>query len=614
MSDKKIRLKEQKQDGTYDYLFPATKSDIVDVKGKTLDDVLAETENKIIENNENFTAQLGSMVRNIKQYPRLVGELDDTNRIKRAITDTLEGETLFFPMETSPYLVSDTIEITKQINWVAVGDFAYIGLKDRTVFRFQRLAKKRIQFNRILDGGSISSTYEGFHGWENTNYIGLELVNLKQCRIDVMGVYNFTVGLKTKATSLGDGGYWFNYHYIEELMNNRIQHEFNTDGSSGWQNANYFYNTSYGYQGSTSPFNKAIANRYSILQTVTNGNTYGGNSNFFYNQKFETHGGFGGTMTQIYLVKATQFEFLDYRLETTGKEANEKEAVFDLAMTNSDIVTSHSHSNANIFDGLNPMKIDFINTENIRVSYSEIAKNLNVEFFTLFRENDLQTKYRKANSTWHLLRGYTFRTLQTETLTGEAPNFYRTNDSLLDSGVSIAGSSPLGLYLKDFQIGDEIVVDTIAVSNVQPNIFIKVFDKNEMLMNDGKDGTKNALGYYGYWRDDNKAIYPHASRGQVRFTINSENVGTVLILISGDINGMNIQSNRRGVVFNYSHQPNVWKRNTFHNNVKPNTNLNGYFLPNEVVMNTTIGTGLDIGWQLRYEADLWSWVSLGTQV
>lgn len=58
MADKKIRLKEQNEDGTYDYLYPASKSEIVDVKGKTLDTVLAETAEKITENNENFTAQL----------------------------------------------------------------------------------------------------------------------------------------------------------------------------------------------------------------------------------------------------------------------------------------------------------------------------------------------------------------------------------------------------------------------------------------------------------------------------------------------------------------------------------------------------------------------------
>lgn len=62
MADKKIRLKQQKQDGTYDYLFPATKSSIVDVNGKTLDVVLAETDEKIVENEgkitENFTEQL----------------------------------------------------------------------------------------------------------------------------------------------------------------------------------------------------------------------------------------------------------------------------------------------------------------------------------------------------------------------------------------------------------------------------------------------------------------------------------------------------------------------------------------------------------------------------
>ena len=89
MADKKIRLKKQKQDGTYDYLFPATKSSIVDVNGKTLDVVLAETDGK-------FTAQLAKTENDLEQRQinvlsrGLVGDgvSDDTVALKQSSAES----------------------------------------------------------------------------------------------------------------------------------------------------------------------------------------------------------------------------------------------------------------------------------------------------------------------------------------------------------------------------------------------------------------------------------------------------------------------------------------------------------------------------------------------
>lgn len=192
-------------------------------------------------------AQLAQTVENvsgmwvdISGFPRLAGEVDDTGRLRRAVSEIPLGQKLFLPKMTVPYIISDTVTVARAIDFECRGDIEYSGPRDRTALVFRALEGRSILIRGIYDAASYPAYSTGYHGWENDDYVGLQLENLKQCRIDIFMVANFSTGIKVRCAN--GGGHWFNHHYFENIRNCRVCLELNSDGKSAagepsWMNA-----------------------------------------------------------------------------------------------------------------------------------------------------------------------------------------------------------------------------------------------------------------------------------------------------------------------------------------------------------------------------------------
>jgi hypothetical protein len=571
-------------------------------------------EKKLMKDVEDVVSKQNLTVVNITQFPRLVGEVDDTARIRRAIASINVGETLLLPNVTEWYTISDTIVVDKNINVLIEGKISYAGSRDKTALKFSGLSKCTIKLNQLYDVNSVKDSYVGFHGWADNKYTGVELENLKHCYVHLEEVRNFTTGVRCKASS--GKGFWFNEITIDELANNKIQLDLNSDGENSWMNSNYFYATSFTYSGSGLSFMSGNFERYAILQTLTNGNKYGGNSNYFFRQKFETHGTFGGSFTQIKILKATDWVFSDYRVELLG--TNTKFAVIDLAENDSTIQTKAAHTNGVLFYPsfiFGDHTIEFVNTGNIKVAYSEVARvagvNSNKEY-QLLGEEGFRRRYRWYAANHHTIEGVLRKPLQSTTYNDETNFDYSSVNLSLDNGVDVRASYPIVFYVSNVKKGDEISIQALSADGSTPNFSYKMFDKTNTFCADGLINGNRAIAHYGSWNTANNLWKPYAPRIFDKFTVNSDDVGTVVVLVYGYLNGVKLFSTNPNNVVKKTVNPTVYKHDGIYVHLTPTRTLDGNFMPEEIVYNKNNAAGQHIGWKLVNNAGTLSWQSLGT--
>lgn len=539
----------------------------------------------------------------IKMFPRLALEIDDTNRIKRAIESCKENDTLVLNNQNEFYSISDTIIVNKNINFIAEGNIAYNGSKDKQAFIFDSLIQCKIQFKKLYDYGSINDKSKGFHGWNNNNYIGIELNNLKQCNVNIDEVCNFTVGVKCKASS--GKGFWFNNLTIQTLLNNKAQLELNGDGANSWLNANYFYDTSFNYNGSD--FINSTIDKYSILQTLTNGCIYNSNSNIFKNYKFECNVTHGGVWTQIKLVNATNWYF-EFRYEIN---ANTKFAVIDLTLTKSDIVTKQAHTNGIVFKSTSTIgnlpTIEFVNCSSIKCPHSEIATFNTIDKQLLISESDLNKKYRWVANAHHIIKNLMHKPLASVDLNEELRRDYSSSDRKIPNGVNVTPSYPIVFYVSNLKLGDEITIETLSSDGLNSiNYYYKPFDSSNVLIDNGvKDGVI-VLGTSATWRTSNKCFSPPTTRNKDTISINHSDLKTLALMFAGNINTIKIYSTNNQNTIRKSMNDLVNDIDGYIYDTKPTKMNDGYFMPKDIVYNSQKSG--DIGWILENG----TWVSIGT--
>lgn len=584
---------------------------LIDESLHTEMDILEEETNKKLND---FNAQLAQTMRNIQEFPRLEGETDDTGRFKRLIEATPEGNTAFVPYQDDWYIISDTIAINKRISFVSKGKIGYKGLRDRSAFLLgatKQLIGLVFDIYKLADGNNASDDYEtnygGYHGWENDNYIGVEAINLKWATINIFEVRNFSTGVRFSAQA-GDG-YWFNKHNILNLTNNRVHMEINSDGGGAipsWFNANYFNETSFGYGTSHKPFMDDQRMKYGILQTLTNGNRYGGNSNIFTNMKFETHGSFPYGYTQIKTVKSSGWRFDSYREELLG--TNNTLIDVDLTVVEDGVITINAHSNDIIMNPLTHKtgKIKFSNTQKVNGSLSTIARFVvPPKNIVLLEENNLLSKARKYDGNYLGLEGYHFTTRATNSWTEVTDRSYGGNRN--KECVSLTGTYPLVLFLENLKKGDEITVYANGGGNLS-SVALELYDKSKLPLASEYIGNEKALAAYGYYNPSSKQFTFHNISEEYKFTINSEFLGYIKILVSGNVNNIRVESTSKDMKLLKFVDERI--ADSHYSNTKPLNAINGGFKVGETVLNTNKTAGQPIGW---YLSSALVWEPFGTQ-
>lgn len=487
------------------------------------------------------------------------GITDDTQAFKDAIAHiinqrTILGEklsqdtkyTLFAP--AGWYKVTDTIEIDRLPMDVKFdGNIVYAGERTKPVVKIISTKRCNYKFNVLADINSYNSPnmYAGWHGWETEEYKGIETINLQHCNFDIERIVNFTVGFEAHATN-GDG-WWFNNTTIKDIANCKVGLHIRSTGINSWINANYFYDSSIGRSGSGQPFTTSEIEKYDVKQTIDDGNEYGGNSNTFYNFKFEHHGTTNATC--IYIVKAAAWTFKNTRCELSG---NEKFAVIDCINTNLDSV-SGAHSRRIVFEDFlfdQNVKIYFINTENIKVPLEDIARigRYNNKYLIYNDFNFNKNALNVVKGTHCVTKNYLFNDIYYSSVLNSAliKSTYKPITINNDESIYFDGYYAIGLILDNFKFGDEIVLEGTTPTTV---FNLKFFDKNGNFISYNHN-NKNVIGSYGSYTSDTKIFRQHEVSNIMRFSINSDDLGYILVRVSNKLKGFKILSSNPSVNVN----------------------------------------------------------------
>lgn len=555
--------------------------------------------------NEDVTSQLKQTINNLASYPRLAIENDDTGRFNRLIEGTMEGETAFIPYQDEWYSINDTIVIDKRINFISKGKIGYHGHRNKTAIRLDSITGIYFELYMIADGNNASNdnnvNYGGYHGWDNINYVGVEAINLKWCTLKIYEIRNFTTGFKASADN--GSGYWFNKHHILNTLNNLRHIEINSNSSGSWLNGNYFYETSMGYGSSHAPFINDNRMKYGILQTLTNGNEYGGNSNIFYNFKFETNINMPYGFTQIKTVLANGWRFDNYRQELNGNNLHLLE--MNLSHVKKDIVTSGAHSN---LVTLNPFsvigskgRILFTNTEKINSNYPHIASfdGWEGELKTLIELSNLNKNARKVNQNNLILSNNVFTNLNNENVHHE--NISNYGGVIENDYIRIQENTPLLLYIENVNKGDTFYVEANNPINENMSFGIEIFDINNEKIKGMENNGEKQLGYYGRYNDNYMRINPYSSNNYQTFTVNSDDVKTIRLNIAGVLNNITVKTDSENAIVKKTQNEN--KKNNFFFNSKPVSTMEGGF----EVGDTVYSTEENIGWSLDNNNGLLEW-------
>lgn len=556
------------------------------------------------------TAQLAQTWLNLESFPIIPPEADDTGRFKRLIAATQVGEIAFVPYKVDWYTISDQIRIDKNIHFISKGKIGYTGTRDKAVFVLDYLRNSYFELNELADGNNASNDYNihyaGYHGWVNDNYVGVQGINLKWCTLKAYDIRNFSTGVRLTATN-GDG-YWFNKHYFMNLSNNRIQMDINSDGLNSWNNANYYYDTSFHYGTSHKPFLDDARMKYGVYQTLTNGNRYGGNSNIFTDFKFEAHGTFPNGFTQIYTRKAAGWVFNDYRKELTG--VNMPLIVMDLKEVDETAITAYSHSNDVILNPLlkNNEPIIFINTEKIRTDYRTIARSLqNPPMYTLLNEDNLIEKARKFDDNYLGLKGFRFAERGKGIWSNTIARAYGA--SLNQNTVNVTGTYPIALHLENLKKGDFINIK-VTGNGVPASAAMELYDKNKTILSDLSINGERVIGNYGVFKPDIKQLSSHGIESEYNYSVNSDSLGGIRILLTGNINHIEIKTTSKEMILSKTATP--IKPESLYSNAKPANTFNGGFTTGEIVYNESTLSGQAIGWTLENVSGSLVWNSFGT--
>lgn len=552
---------------------------------------------RLDKEHQEVTAQLAHTWKSLESFPRLSTENDDTGRIKRLIEATNVGETAFIPYQEEWYDISDTIVIDKRINVIIKGKIGYSGVRDRSAIKLDRLNGMYFELYRIAD-----DNIDGYHGWENINYVGVEGVNLKWCTIKIYEIRNFTTGFKGSAD--GGSGYWFNKHYLLNGRDNLRHIEINSNGAGSWFNANYFYETSVNYNLSNTNILNDNRMKYGILQTLTNGNEYGGNSNIFYDFKFETNQDVPHGFTQIKTVLARNWCFENYRQELNGANIDLLEV--DLSHVDEDVITSGAHSRgitlkpfSTVGDSKN---IKFTNTDKARTHYPAIASFDNWEdnLHTKLVLNNLQKQARKTTNNELVIPNLTFTVNANEDVHNERISNY--GGRIEKDHIHVGSSYPLLVYIENIKKGDTFVIEMDSHNDALGNFGIEAFrSTGEKIEGTEVDGVR-PIAFLGYFSSSDLRLRPSEKIRKYQFTVNADFVDTIRLNFSGTLNNIRIKTDNEKAIVKTT-QKDV-KPNKIYFNSKPSLTVEGGF----EVGDTVYSQDENIGWSLENNDGLLEWV------
>ena len=497
------------------------------------------------------------------------GVRDDTQAFIDAINLASEYDTVYAPRlnDNNPitddaYIITNTIAINKNIHIDFEGALRYKGVKDRAVITTQNLMRCNISIYYIADGDSTwtqNDYWDGYHGYHNDAYAGIIMTNSKWTNVDIGGVYNFNSGVVCRAAE--GKGFWFNNIRINSIYACLTGLELRSDGANSWLNSNIFYDSSIGLRSNPDFRNNGHQYR-SIAQTIVNDNNTGGESNVFYNFRFEnimplTN---GTTDTAIYLRKAANFAFINYRLEFGGNDKTFCVLDFDNA-------SGFSHKSAatngitfsplavpvTSVTGVNN-RVEIINAPFLLCPIDEIYRFTSDKQYLAGQDLDLRSKYLRLSNTTYTLRGYSFLKDTTEKNVEALGTYYDSSLFGIDNEVYIGAGMELSLTIEKPKLHSTISVQPygsvlqLQGSNGQPyslypSISVSCFKADGSPFTSSLDSKNVTLvAMDGYFSQGNHAFVRNSDTGRCAFSILSDEVDSVVIGLYYSLSGYSIFS------------------------------------------------------------------------
>lgn len=453
------------------------------------------------------------------------GVTDDTKAIQSIIGMLNDGDTLVIPSNYKT-VISDTVLIDKDINVMWLGEILYKGERDKPALHFKNINKKKIYINSICD-----ETLSTFHGWVDENYTGVCFENLWHCEVYVGAVYNFTTAIQMVASGGIGGGFCNNVFDILTVQNNKIGLDIIGVGVGSWFNANSVNNMWISYVGvSGSDYYSADVDRFGIRQSYKEDCETTFDSIVFNNIKFDVHELSGGTFTAIYLNRAENWCFNDYRLEllSTCKFCD---IDMQYKKVKNIVFSPISEYRANVDNVL----INIINYTIDCLPYTDIFTKIRglkpSAEMRLVELCNLTGKHKKYAENYTLIDGWFSLAIGNTDLTNKADEKVFIYTSSTDLTYPEMYESVR--YIKGLKKGDTVIVKMNEKTDGGSYVCIKGYDESGVVLNQ----CVNASAYY--FDDGNKVYRPSVNSNNVTFTV-ADDVETIALLFFGNISNIEI--------------------------------------------------------------------------
>jgi hypothetical protein len=232
-------------------------------------------------------AEIDSGIVNAKQFGAVGdGVTDDTVAIQAAFNS---GATTIV-LGAYTYLITNTVTLPNNVNIdFGGGELLYAGPRDRVAFQVGTTTG---------NAGSVfvqnvkvrSSTTD----WTNTAYIGIRVCSARRANINVVLSSGFTIGFEAYSNG---GGYAYNYHLIQHIVDNKYAMVLTNDGAASYINENIFMGGRYGNTSSTN----SLGSSYGVWVRVLNSGYQASNMNRWIAPCFEMQdGAVGDTRVPIW--------------------------------------------------------------------------------------------------------------------------------------------------------------------------------------------------------------------------------------------------------------------------------------------------------------------------
>ena len=185
------------------------------------------------------------------------GVADDTSAIQAAFNSG--AKTVMLGAFT--FKITNTVTLPDNVNIdFDGGELLYAGPRDRVAFQVG--ATNGNAGSVFVQNVSVRSQTTD---WSNTAYIGVRVCSARRADINVVMSTGFTIGYEAYSNG---GGYAYNYHLIQHLMDNKYAMVLTNDGAFSYVNENLFIGGRYGNTSATN----ALGSSYGVwVRSINSG-------------------------------------------------------------------------------------------------------------------------------------------------------------------------------------------------------------------------------------------------------------------------------------------------------------------------------------------------------